>query len=140
MLIGPKKLQTYNIAVTKRLRFVICDVNDIQILRFLYLHSIFEVHNSSPNKCVTVHYETKTLKNTHCLDTLSLASQPGTTENPAVSVISAEEKIKVGRPVEDQLIILKTNFSSLYLDRVNRKRSKSTATKYTITTLNLSLY
>jgi hypothetical protein len=66
---------------------------------------------------------------------LSLASQPGTTENPAVSVISAEEKIKVGRPVEDQLIILKISFSSLYLDRVNRKRSKSPATKCTMTTL-----
>ncbi len=83
------------------------------------------MHNSFPNKCVTVHYEAKTLKNAHCLDTLSLASQPGTTENPAVSVISAEEKVKVGQPVEDQLIILKINFSSLYLDRVNRKRSKS---------------
>jgi hypothetical protein len=56
---------------------------------------------------------------------LSLASRPGTTENPAVSVISAEEKVKVGRPVEDELIRLKISLSSLYLDRVNRKRSKS---------------
>jgi hypothetical protein len=82
------------------------------------------VHNLSPNKCVAVHYETKTLKNAHCLDTLSLASRPGTTENPAVSVISAEEKVKVGRPVEDELIRLKISSSSLYLDQVKKEEKQ----------------